>query len=61
MANIIIDPANRIEGHQKWTVELDTDGHTVSESKMHGMMFRGWENILRGRDPRDAIIICQRI
>ena len=61
MANIIIDPANRIEGHQKWSVEIGPDGHTVVKSKMHGMMFRGWENILTGRDPRDAIIICQRI
>ena len=57
---IIIDPANRIEGHQKWTVELNTD-NKVYDSKMHGMMFRGWENILVNRDPRDAIIICQRI
>ena len=57
---IIIDPANRIEGHQKWTVEIDS-GNKVSDSKMHGMMFRGWENILVNRDPRDAIIICQRI
>lgn len=62
MAEHVIDPVNRIEGHQKWTVEIDDgDGHTVIGSKVHGMMFRGWENILRKRDPRDSIIICQRI
>ena len=61
MANIVIDPANRIEGHQKWHVEVGTDGHTVDTSNIGGMMFRGFENIMKGRDPRDAIVICQRI
>jgi hydrogenase large subunit len=62
MAEIKIDPANRIEGHQKWdvTVSADTEG-TVTESHIGGMMFRGFENIMKGRDPRDAIVICQRI
>ncbi|MBN1841277.1 MAG: hypothetical protein JW883_03215 [Deltaproteobacteria bacterium] len=60
MASINIDPVNRIEGHQKWEVEVDINGRSTS-AKVRGMMFRGWEKILVGRDPRDAIIICGRI
>jgi hydrogenase large subunit len=60
MASINIDPVNRIEGHQKWEITAGTAGRTLS-AKVRGMMFRGWERILVGRDPRDAIIICGRI
>jgi hydrogenase large subunit len=60
MASINIDPVNRIEGHQKWEIEAGTGGRTLS-AKVRGMMFRGWERILVGRDCRDAMIICGRI
>jgi hydrogenase large subunit len=60
MASINIDPVNRIEGHQKWEVTTDAFGY-VTSAKVRGMMFRGWEKILVGRDPRDAMIICGRI
>lgn len=60
MASINIDPMNRIEGHQKWEITTGTAGRTQT-AKVRGMMFRGWEKILVGRDPRDAIIICGRI
>ena len=60
MPSINIDPVNRIEGHQKWEIEVGTAGKTLS-ANVRGMMFRGWERILVGRDPRDAIIICGRI
>jgi Ni,Fe-hydrogenase I large subunit len=59
MPTIKIDPVNRIEGHQKW--EVDYTGNVTTGAKVRGMMFRGWERILPGRDPRDAIIICGRI
>lgn len=60
MASINIDPMNRIEGHQKWEITAGVAGRTQT-AKVRGMMFRGWEKILVGRDPRDAIIICGRI
>ncbi len=60
MQIINIDPVNRIEGHQKWEITADDYGRTTS-ANVRGMMFRGWEKILVGRDPRDAIIICGRI
>jgi Ni,Fe-hydrogenase I large subunit len=60
MPSAIIDPVNRIEGHQKWDVTVDGSGRSTT-ARVQGMMFRGWERILEGRDPRDAIIICGRI
>jgi len=59
MGKIVIDPVTRIEGHLK--VEAVVEGGTVKEAKSCGMLFRGLELILRGRDPRDAQRITQRI
>jgi hydrogenase large subunit len=56
---IVIDPVSRIEGHLK--IEAMVDGGVVKEAKSSGMMYRGFENILLGRDPRDAARIMQRI
>jgi len=59
MGKIIIDPISRIEGHLK--VEAVVDGGKVKETKSSGTLFRGLELIMRGRDPRDAQRITQRI
>ncbi|CAM2059903.1 Periplasmic (NiFeSe) hydrogenase large subunit [Desulfovibrionales bacterium] len=56
---ISIDPVTRIEGHLKCEV-LVKDGKVV-DAWLSGGMFRGFENILIGRDPRDASQITQRI
>jgi len=60
MATLSIDPFVRLEGHAKIEVEVNGSGITT-DARMRGMMFRGFERILEGRDPRDAIIICGRI
>jgi hydrogenase large subunit len=57
---IIIDPLTRIEGHNKWTVTVDING-AVTDANSSGTLFRGFENILKTRDPRDAPQITQRI
>jgi hydrogenase large subunit len=59
MASIVIDPVTRIEGHLK--IEAITEGGVVREARCSGMLFRGFELILRGRDPLDAARITQRI
>ena len=59
MGKIIIDPVTRIEGHLK--IETVVDDGVVKEAKSTGNLFRGIELILRGRDPRDAQVITQRI
>lgn len=56
---ITIDPATRLEGHLK--VQVENDGSHVTTARSSGMMFRGFENLLIGKDPRDAAHITQRI
>jgi len=56
---IKIDPITRIEGHM--AVEAMIDDGVVKEAKSAGTLFRGFEIILRGRDPRDANRLTQRI
>lgn len=60
MKTIKLDPVTRLEGHMKIEVEID-DNKKVISAKSTGNMFRGFENLLKGRDPRDAIHITQRI
>ena len=59
MTKLIISPVTRIEGHLK--IEVDMEGGKVVDAKSSGTMYRGIENILKGRDPRDASQITQRI
>jgi hydrogenase large subunit len=59
MAKLSIDPMTRIEGHLK--IEVDIEGGKVVDAKSAGTLFRGFEIILKGRDPRDASQITQRI
>ncbi len=58
-----IDPVTRIEGHLKVDVAIDTVGGVpqVTDVRTIGTLFRGFEKILEGRDPRDAPIITSRI
>ena len=56
---IKIDPITRIEGHL--AVEAVLDDGVVKEAKSAGTLFRGFEIILQGRDPRDANRLTQRI
>ena len=60
---ITIDPVTRIEGHLEIEVTVDTVGRDlqVVDAKSAGTMFRGFEIILAGRDPRDAAQYTQRI
>jgi Ni,Fe-hydrogenase I large subunit len=58
-SRIVIDPMTRIEGHLKIEVEVE-DGY-VKDAWSAGTMVRGWEVILRDRDPRDAPYITSRV
>jgi hydrogenase large subunit len=59
MGTIVIDPVTRIEGHLK--LECVVEKGVVKDAHATGTLFRGLELILRGRDPRDAQVITQRI
>ena len=54
-----IDPVTRLEGHLK--VKIDVSGGAVTDALASGLLFRGFETILRNRDPLDAPTITQRI
>ncbi|MEZ0574475.1 NiFeSe hydrogenase large subunit HysA [Halodesulfovibrio aestuarii] len=58
-AHIAIDPVTRIEGHLK--ADVTVENGKVVDAKLSGGMYRGFEQILRGRDPRDSSQIVQRI
>ncbi len=59
MARIAIDPITRIEGHLR--IEVQVDEGAVTDAWSSSTMFRGIELILKGRDPREAWAITQRI
>lgn len=59
MAKVYIDPITRIEGHL--SIEMDVRNGAVVDAKVKGDMFRGFEKILKGRNPVDANQITQRI
>lgn len=59
MKTVLIDPVTRIEGHL--AVKVEVNNGKVEKAFCSGEMFRGFENILRGRDPLDAHQITQRI
>jgi hydrogenase large subunit len=56
---VTIDPITRIEGHLR--IDLEVDGGAVRKAWSTGTMWRGFETILKGRDPRDAWVFTQRI
>ncbi len=58
-----VGPVTRIEGHLDIEVTVDqVNGQMqVVDAKCEGTMFRGFENILLNRDPRDAVHLTQRI
>ena len=55
---IVIDPVTRIEGHLR--IDVEVDGGRVNSAWASGTMWRGIEQILVGRDPREAWIFAQR-
>jgi hydrogenase large subunit len=59
MARLVIDPVTRVGGHLH--LELEIDGGAVADAWSAGTMFRGFERLLEGRDPRDAWLMAQRI
>jgi len=58
MARIVVDPITRIEGHLR--VEAVVENGVITEAYSSGTMVRGFEKILKGRDPRDAWAFTER-
>ncbi len=56
---IVIDPITRIEGHLK--IEVEVENGVVTNAWSSGTMARGWEVLLKDKDPRDAPWITSRV
>lgn len=57
---IVVDPITRIEGHLRVEVNRTDDG-MIAEALSSGTMIRGLEQVMVGRDPRDAWAYMQRV
>lgn len=56
---VVVDPITRIEGHLR--IELETEGGKITKAWSETTQFRGIEEIVTGRDPRDVWAFVQRI
>ncbi len=56
---IVVDPITRIEGHLR--IEAEVKNGKITDAYSAGTMVRGFEIILRGRDPRDAWAFTERV
>ena len=61
LKEIYIEPMTRIEGHLAIHAVGDVTTKKYTDAHSYAVMFRGFEIILKGREPADAIWITQRI
>ncbi|MGI1670368.1 MAG: nickel-dependent hydrogenase large subunit [Neptuniibacter sp.] len=59
MSRILAGPFNRVEGDLEIT--LDTDDKSVQSARVNSPLYRGFERILLGHDPMDALVYTPRI
>ena len=58
---IVLGPFNRVEGDLELNLDLAADGRSVAAARVNSPLFRGFEQILVGRQPLDALAIVPRI
>jgi hydrogenase large subunit len=59
MTRLVMGPFNRVEGDLEVTLDL-AEGR-VAAARVNAPLYRGFERMLAGRDPRDALVITPRI
>ncbi len=59
MSRRVVGPFNRVEGDLE--IRLEIDGGVVREAWVNSPLYRGFEQILNGKDPRDALVYTPRI
>ncbi len=59
MTRLVVGPFNRVEGDLE--VTLDVAAGRVAAARVNSPLFRGFEQILAGKDPRDAMVLVPRI
>lgn len=58
-SRLIVGPFNRVEGDLE--VTLDMSAGQVQSARVTAPMYRGFERILAGRPPEDALVVAPRI
>ena len=56
---LVVGPFNRVEGDLE--VRLTVQDGRVADAQVSAPMYRGFENLLQGREPLDALVIVPRI
>ncbi len=56
---LLVGPFNRVEGDLEVSLEIADD--VVQAAYVNSPLYRGFEQILPGKDPRDALVIAPRI
>ncbi len=59
MSRLVVGPFNRVEGDLE--VALDVADGRVRSAEVSASLYRGFENLLLGRDPLDALVLVPRI
>ena len=59
MSRIVVGPFNRVEGDLE--VQLEIADQQVQSAKINATLFRGFEQMLQGRPPMDALVYAPRI
>lgn len=59
MSRLIVGPFNRVEGDLE--VTLDIEAGRVTSAHVNSPMYRGFEQILQGKAPHDALVYVPRI
>ena len=59
MSRLIVGPFNRVEGDLE--VQLEIADGKVNEAWVTSSLYRGFEQILRGKHPNDALVYTPRI
>lgn len=56
---IVINPVTRISGFME--IDASVEDRKVADAQVRGLMFRGFEQMLNGRNPLDAVYYTERI
>src|SRR5687768_3731645 len=58
---VSFEPVVRVAGALGMRATIDHDRQEVTDASALATLFRGYENVLEGRDARDAIFVASRI
>lgn len=59
MTEIIIDPITRISGFME--IQAEAEDKVINTARVEGLLFRGFDKMLQGRPPLDAVFFTERI